>query len=336
MSKNKGPESTDNTMDAETQSKNLIEEINRRYELDETAKKEWTAMLNDKSERDGAIVKAQKLIEKFDVEIKKKSKIIGQLVNKLRDSDVDKDSYQRVMEQIDNRETVDQGIANAKTLLSNLATQKKNSKREHLDLNEVEPTPEPTLDNENEEWKKLVATEDFKTYAQMQQAMGMIPSDADFDKLDAEKKEFFKGELNAWIAAGRPKPTMKNLGKSKPVEIMAVYRVKIYGRQKLAWKIQGQEVMGGVKKIPQYRKTRDSNDNPIDDKTTIIGYVREYTEDYSDAKAKKLVKRCMSECALPQFYFREGNATIAVKDPLEHFTGDFDDLMRVARSGTVI
>ncbi len=214
-----------------------------------------------------------------------------------------------------------------------MARQKDSPKDEPHKSQDNGPYNEPDFSPHQAEWDELQTHPDFVQFVNIQFTTGELDS-ATIADADEPTKQAIMGKYHAWIQAGRPKPHL-DVKAGAPEQILAVYRVKWYGKQKLAWKISGRETLGGMRKEPQYRKLTDPNGNTIDDKSTVIGYKTDYTQDYTKDIAEQLVQRCMRESPTPQMYFKVGAYTVSVKDPA-NFTGDdFDALMMKARKDVI-
>ncbi len=210
------------------------------------------------------------------------------------------------------------------------------------DTNETDPksqNTEPETRNETEdftprkaEWLELTEKTDFMQFLAIARATGEILDETLDDPTESTRQEII-GRFHAWVQAGKPKPQL-NIKAGAPEQILAVYRLKWYGKQKLAWKINGKEVLGGMRSEPQYRKMTDQHGNQIDDKNTVIGHKVDYIQDYNKEIATKIVERCMREAPEPKLYFKLGSYTVSVKDPANFF-GDFDALMMKARKDII-
>src|SRR3990172_4586534 len=84
---------------------------------------------------------------------------------------------------------------------------------------------------------EIFGTKDFKLFISMKALAGELESSEVIAHLTDDEAEALRTEYNRWVAAGKPKPEMPKT-KDLP-RITAIYRDKIFGKQKIYCYLSG-------------------------------------------------------------------------------------------------
>jgi len=127
----------------------------------------------------------------------------------------------------------------------------------------------------------------------------------------------------------------ENIEPKSSIPIEKVYRRRHLGKEKLSW-ITADGVHHGFKATKIYGKVKDDEGKYVDDMNVVIGEKKDFTNDYSESKAKEIMDTAFKTCQNPKFYLVDSPEKFGFRNPQDNFLGKFDELLTKFRDGKTL